>query len=292
MTFRLCLVLPLLSLLACARAAPPAPASPGEVERGAYLTEHLLQCFSCHGELDTGAYSYPVKAGTRGKGVCHSNESGTFCTPNLTPAALSSWSDDEIVEAIRNGVAKGGRRLTDQMPSAIYRTLGDEDVRAVVAYLRSLPPIEQSLPKNTLELPPTSLARVTSVTAPSRQDEVAYGAYLAKIALCEMCHTAQSEPRQPFAGGEIFEGEGGLKVAAANLTPHPENGLTSTRAEFVLRFRGFASLVDHPVPAGPSENTVMPWVAFAGISEADLGALHAYLGSLPAVSNPVEKRPK
>jgi mono/diheme cytochrome c family protein len=76
---------------------------------------------------------------------------GTFYAPNLTPIHLSEWTDGEIIRAIREGVHRSGRSLLI-MPSTTFRNLSDEDVQAIVAYLRSQPPVGPDTPTNKLNV--------------------------------------------------------------------------------------------------------------------------------------------
>lgn len=124
---------------------------------------------------------------------------GEFYAPNLTPAHLAEWSDGEVVRAIREGVHKSGRSLLI-MPSEILRNLSDEDVQAIVAYLRSLKQEGVDTPPNQLNVlgaimvtqapifqaqPPIT----DPVLAPPAGPTAAYGAYLSSFT-CAACHGA------------------------------------------------------------------------------------------------------
>jgi mono/diheme cytochrome c family protein len=136
-----------------------APAQdPGLVEHGGYLVE-LIGCAVCHtdGALigepridewlagsDVGiAYSNPMKY----------DNPGIIFPANLTPdpkTGIGLWGDDEIVSAIRHGLDRQGNRLIQAMPWLIYEKISDADARAIVAYLRSLPPVEHKVPDDVL----------------------------------------------------------------------------------------------------------------------------------------------
>jgi hypothetical protein len=132
------------------------------------------------------------------------------------------------------------------------------------------------------------------VPAPHPADQVGYGRYLAEISGCRSCHTPVDRRQEPitelaFSGGHEFVGPFG-KVCASNLTPH-ETGMGSrTRQEFIGIFKAFADPATVAVAVDPGDNTVMPWFAFAGMSEADLGAIYDYLRTVAAIENRVEKR--
>src|SRR5216110_697497 len=74
---------------------------------------------------------------------------GKICFPNLTPdpeTGLGAWTDGEILRAIREGVSRDGRALFPMMPYTEFRALSDEDTRAIVAYLRTMPAVKNAVP--------------------------------------------------------------------------------------------------------------------------------------------------
>ena len=122
---------------------------------------------------------------------------GTFYAPNLTPTHLSSWTDGEIIRAIREGIHKNGRSLLI-MPAAVFRHLSDDDVASIVAYLRTQPPIEPDTPRphlNLLGAIMINLAPIFEAQPPITQPILAppagatpeYGEYLVSYS-CAMCH--------------------------------------------------------------------------------------------------------
>jgi mono/diheme cytochrome c family protein len=162
--------------------------TPEHVARGERFA-HL--CAGCHAP-DTGA------AMTGRDFLAESGPPiGDFYAPNLTPVHLAYWSDGEIVRAIREGVHRSGRSLLI-MPSSFWRTLSDEDVQAIVAYLRSLPAEGSETPPNRLNVlgavmslqapifavqPPITEPVVSPPVGPT----AAYGAYVSSFT-CEICH--------------------------------------------------------------------------------------------------------
>jgi len=122
---------------------------------------------------------------------------GTFYAPNLTPTHLSSWTDGEIIRAIREGIHKDGRSLLI-MPARAFRRLSDNDVAAIVAYLRTQPAIEPDTPRphlNLLGAIMINLAPIFEAQEPITQPILAppagatpeYGEYLVSYS-CAMCH--------------------------------------------------------------------------------------------------------
>ena len=116
--------------------------------------------------------------------------------------------------------------------------------------------------------------------SPPETDRVAYGAYLAQIARCKFCHTprdapGQSQPEKAWTGGAKYPVPG-RDIYSTNLTTHPEGIGDINEEDFVALFRARGSRIS----VDPVNNTVMPWVAFAGMTDEDLGAIWAFLQTL------------
>lgn len=273
--------------------APPdlrVEATPERVERGRYLVEHVAACLDCHSQRDWSQFGGPVVPGTEGRGgEVLKGEFGALVAPNITPAAIGGWTDGELYRAITGGISPNGDAYFPVMPYHQYGLLADEDVHAIIAYLRTLKPIEhRPEAKRSLAFPLNILVRfMPRPGSPGRRpdpaDEVSWGRYLATAAACSDCHTPKERghaiPGLTMAGGNQFPLPDGRVVRSPNITPDPKTGIGGwTREQFVQRFKAFAE----PAPATTAQ-TVMPWRVYAGMSERDLGALHAYLRSLQAV---------
>jgi mono/diheme cytochrome c family protein len=295
------------------RTQPPSElrvaATPEQVERGRYLAINVLQCVDCHSVRDWTKYGgppiEPIGAGrpcmdrktpTAGVNVNQEYFPGVLCIRNITPdraTGIGEWTDGEIIRAVREGIGRDGRGLFPIMPYFIYRHLSDEDVQAVVAYLRTLPPADSGIkPERQIEFPLNLLVRLwpeplaAPVVAPDRtKDRLAYGEYLARIARCEFCHT----PREPnamegfegrrFAGGMPFFLGKERVMYPMNLTPHASGLGGWTREQFIARFRAHAT----PQTVTPAQNTLMNWNAFAGLTDDDLNLLWDFFMTLPPV---------
>jgi cytochrome c553 len=134
------------SLAALAIAAPASAETP--VERGAYLA-HIMDCGGCH---HTGAFTPQPNQETPLAGSDIGFEMpgmGVFYPPNLTPdkeTGLGTWSDAEIIAAFTTGMRPDGRQLAPMMPWMSYAHINADDASALVAYLRSLPPVKHKVP--------------------------------------------------------------------------------------------------------------------------------------------------
>ena len=127
--------------------------TPARVQRGSYLVNQVTLCPVCH---TTRAGDNMFLDGERadaflGGGNVYADKGlGTVWVPNLTPdpdTGLGRWKDDEILRAMRDGVSADGRFLNPLMPFHSYQHLADEDARAIVAYLRTIPAYRQPRPR-------------------------------------------------------------------------------------------------------------------------------------------------
>lgn len=131
-----------------------APDHAEQVQRGEYLVE-LLGCGACHtdGALVGAPNAERSLAGSR-TGIAWSNplgekNPGVVYPPNITPdveTGIGNWSDPEIASAIRFGVGQHGRGGIRVMPWPGYARLTEEDLTAMVAYLRSIEPVRHRVP--------------------------------------------------------------------------------------------------------------------------------------------------
>lgn len=285
--------------------------TPARVARGEYLVRHLSVCLDCHSDHLGDRFGFPVKPGTEGQGGFPFDEKmgvpGLVCAQNITPdpdTGIGRWSDGEVMRAIREGVDRDGNALFPMMPYAYYHAMSDEDARAVVAYLRTLPPIKNAVPARRIAFPVNLLIKSAPqplaapiATPDDRTDHLGYGRYLVTVGACRECHTAhdahgQLLPGRDFAGGWLMQAPG-LRVVSANITPSPDTFMgTATREQFIGRIRSFAGQEGAAAPvAPPGRNTLMPWAQLAGLTDGDLTAIYDYLKTVPPVQNTVDPFP-
>ena len=273
----------------------PAPAltirpTAAQVERGRYLANHVAVCIDCHSTRDFTKLAGPMVAGTEGKGgegfLRKDGFPGNYYAPNLTPAHLGTWTDGELYRAITTGVSRDGHALFPVMPYKNYAQMDPNDIKAIIAYLRSLRPIENDVPASESDFPVnfiinTMPARSEGGKRPAPTDRVAYGQYLTTLAACADCHTKRDDrgdpvPGMDFAGGNAFSLPTGT-VYSANITP-AKTGIGSwTRNAFIARFKTYATETTQPDVHDGESNSIMPWTMYARMSEQDLGAIYDYL---------------
>ena len=281
--------------------------TPERLARGEYLATKVMLCTTCHAKRDPGYYAEPAIPGTEGRGGERYGPEhgfpGEMFSKNITPFGIGDWSDGELLRAMMKGVSAAGEPLFPIMPYLNYRNLDREDAYAIVAYIRTLKPIDYTPPARKLKFPVNlivrSMPRDISVSmTPNLADTLAYGKYLTTLASCSDCHTKKNNKGQPmmdlyFAGGWSMVLRDGSIVRPGNLTPDVETGTGSwTKASFIGRFKAFDNEESRMIPiegVQAGKNTTMPWIAYAGMTEADLGAIYTYLKSLPPVRNKVVK---
>jgi len=296
-------------LLAYPRVGPApdvrAEATPERIARGKYLADHVAVCTDCHSQRDWTRYAGPLKPETYGAGGEIWDESvgfpGRLVARNITSSALASWTDGEILRAFTEGLSRDGTPLFPLMPYPSWgQHMAREDALAIVAYLRTIPPRTQQLADRTLHFPLPLVVRTMPAkanlpaTPPDASDRGAYGQYLTNIAGCADCHTPVDARKTPLAdkrlaGGQEFPLPNGLIARSANLTPDATGTAGWSEEQFIAKFKAFSDGAAHvPVKAGDF-NTPMPWQSYAGMTREDLGAIFAYLQTVPPVRNAVEK---
>jgi hypothetical protein len=277
-----------------------------QIARGRYVFL-LADCNGCHSVHDNSRLGWPVAPGGFAKGQVMPAElglPGRVVAPNITQdkeTGIGAWTDQEILSAVRGGIGRDGRTLFPMMPYMFFRSMSDSDAKALVAYLRTIPPASNRLPRTELppgmKLPPPP--PVASVPQPSPSNRVRYGEYLVTVAACLDCHTPAGADHAPdrqrrFAGGTAFKFPGGIQVVSANITPDPETGIGSwTEQQFLNRFAVYKQYAkDLPPQIQPDQFTIMPWLGFSQLTRDDLGAIYAYLRTVPPVKNKAITHPK
>jgi mono/diheme cytochrome c family protein len=293
-------------------AADDARAAEARVARGRYLARGVGRCLWCHSRLTDADPATPRPESLGAGDVL--DEKTPIVAGNLTPDAetgLGKWTDAEVARAIRDGIGRDGRRLRGDHPAAYFSVLTDGDTAALVAYLRSLPPVRRRLSRSR---PQTKWGEtVQPVTPPARDaalgSEEARGGYLAQIGECMGCHTTTTReggPARPltFGGGRRFRVSKGIGneispdpsftdgaretqpgeatvIASANITPDPSGIAFYTRDVFIQTIR-----TGH-VGGVRRLSAAMPWAYFRNMTDDDLGAIFAYLRTVPAVRHRV-----
>jgi mono/diheme cytochrome c family protein len=239
--------------------------TPALVARGAYMAAAMPGCGGCHSS--NPAANPPVLDG----GKIDAAPLAVFYPPNLTPGGpLKDWSDGEVVRAIREGVGKDGKPLL-LMPSHNLKNLSDEDVQALVAYLRSQPAVSTPTPEHNVmflgvmligsgQFPPSNQPSVASVTAPPMAPTAEYGRYLVNATDCRDCH--------------------GPKLDGTGTPPGPPPGPSLVIVKGWTEEQFIKTIREGVDPSGHQLSDEMPWKEYGRATDNDLKAIYAYLRSL------------
>lgn len=253
--------------------APVASRSdPSHIEQGRYLFT-TRGCADCHGA--SGGGKTVIKEGPM-----------LVISPNITAGANSvttGYGNEDWVRTVRHGVKPNGNPVMI-MPSEDYNRLTDDDMAALIAYIKTLPPVAGNEP--VVQLPTAvkvmyafglmqdAAEKIDHALPPSQPVAAAvsleHGAYVANT--CISCHGAR------LSGGKI-PGAPPTWPATANLTP----GKGTAMARYPSAEAFIAALHSGRRPDGSEISPVMPFTSFRAMSETDLRALYVYLKSLPPV---------
>jgi len=276
--------------------------------RGGYLVNQVAACGACHTPRINGSWLEGERADAflAGGQVIDDPAFGVrVVMPNLTPdveTGIGSWSDDQILRGIRDGVRADGQLLMPPMPFGTWARLSDDDGRAIVAYLRTVPPVKNAVDRSQNHFAfGLRFAKsmgfihhkpVSNVQAPARTDVVKYGEYLARgVAPCHDCHSLTSKGPSDdnlFAGtDDPMEERGVGKVWARNITPDKETGLGNYSAAQIKQSLRTGKRLDGKTMAPPM-SAIIPHTS--GMTDEDLDALIAYLRSIPAKKHKIPER--
>ena len=256
-------------------ATRPVTAATGEtaVARGEHLVNVVSECRECHGEQFEGS-------------IFIDGEIGIYvAAPNLTAGKGglgATYTDADWERAIRHGIG-GDNRVLVIMPSDFYSHYSDADLAAVIAYLKTLPPVDSDFSPRQIGFPGSVMGGIVGFSeftkingidhaavggeGPPKGATAEYGAYIVSIAMCGECHGAN------LAG--IVGNDG--PPPGPNLTPGGELG-GWTEAGFINTIR------TGQTPSGRQlSSDLMPWNTFSQMSDTELQAIWAYLQALPAL---------
>lgn len=276
--------------------------TPEKVERGKYLSYHVMMCADCHSQRNFSIYAAPPKPGTEFAGGDIFDQSlgfpGRFVASNITPYGIGDWTDGELFRLITTGVKRDGNPIFPVMPYHSFGKINQEDIKAVIAYLRTLTPVETHHPTSKADFPVNFIMRTMPKKAnftskPPKTDSVAYGSYVFTAAACGDCHTKFEKGNfvGPLGGGgREFVFPDGSMLRTSNLTPHETGIARFNRESFIQLFKMYSdsSYVFPSVKQGGFQ-TFMPWAMYSGMTEEDLGAIYDYLQTLEPYDNMVER---
>jgi mono/diheme cytochrome c family protein len=271
------------------------PPSAAEIARGRYVFGATGGC-GCH-TVPKGA----INAGGRR----YDGPFGTVYSTNITPdrqTGIGTWTDEQIVTAIRNGRRPNGERLLPVHPFPVFNGMAEEDLRALVAFLRTTPAVNRgNQPKRiavplfeSVFLPAWLVAFAPRDTPPPKAPTagVARGEYLVKaVGHCGECHTPRtmtmaSDSSRFLAGTP----KGPEDQAIPNITPDPDTGIGKWSLEEIADYLGTGTKPDGDVAGGLMGELIDGTLAgYKDLTQVDRLAIAQYLKSIPPIRNKIGK---
>ncbi len=264
------------------------------VERGKAIVYGPAHCAHCHTTIDQLAAIERGELVPLTGGHIFDIPPAKIYTPNITndpETGIGNWPDTVIARSLRYGVGHDGHALIDFMP---FQHLSDDDLTAVISYLKAAPGVHNEVPKTTytvlgnllrafaiVPVGPSHEIPKTIVEEPTTE----YGKYLVEsVANCRGCHTNRDMKTGkfdgPFYGGGFHmpsETRPDVFVVTPNISTDPAHGRLAkwTEDEFLARFRKGRKL----------KESTMPWGPFSRMNETQIRAIYKYITSLPPVNN-------
>ncbi|NWG18630.1 MAG: c-type cytochrome [Chloroflexi bacterium] len=266
-------------------ATAPNPASDDPVERGEYLTRVQMACVGCHGTYIEGepyAEASPLTSGLAGGRPFAIPDLMTVYASNLT--RLGDWTDDQIEDAIRYGLRPDGTGLAPIMGFSLYATMTDQDMSDIIAYLRTLEPVEMDIPEPEFFVPFLSREALgqgwaamkdamAAIQMPAMDfsDPAQRGGYLANQASCMHCHGQLNEMfvAAPYPQGLPWGDLVGASLLPFNVGDYTEEELAAVITTGIKNDGGMA--------------LGMPWFSYQHMPSEDVQALVAWIRQLPDV---------
>jgi mono/diheme cytochrome c family protein len=265
------------------------------IARGKELVYGPAHCANCHGAKGTEELVLAGKEVPLSGGNLFDLPIGSIHSKNITPdkSGIGRMTDAEFARALRYGVSPEGTAYFDFMP---FHNTSDEDLTAIVSYLRSQPAVKHEVPENDFNfLGKAVKAFMMKPVGPDglvekavkRDTTAVYGKYLANsVANCRGCHTNRDLMTgafigEDYAGGLKFEvptDSGMYSLTTPNLTPDATGRLNGwSQQQFISRFR-MGTLI---------KQSHMPWGPFSRMSDDDLKAVWNFLQTVKPVRNEV-----
>jgi mono/diheme cytochrome c family protein len=266
----------------------PADFTGDAMARGQYLAD-AADCLACHTAEGGAAFA---------GGRAFHTDFGTLYSPNISPdpeTGIGSWSDEEFLRAMHEGIGKNGERLYPAFPYAAYTYLTTDDVLAIKAYLFSQPPVRNVPPEHTLRFPYDQrwLMAIWSMlyNPDTRFEPVAdrplawnRGAYMVEaLGHCGECHTPRT-PLQSLDNRRKFGGGFAEGWRAYNLSSDEASGIGSWSADDLERYLKTGRSENRGSAFGPMAEAVH--LSFAKMTDSDVSAIVEYVRSIPPVETP------
>lgn len=270
--------------------------SPERAARGQYVFAVAGGC-ACHTDPkqtpNAGGRAFPIPLGTvYSTNITQDKETG-----------LGSWSDSQIRDAMIRGIRRDGSRILPVMPYEAYSGMSEDDLQALIAYLRTIKPVKQPTPPMKSWIPlsrsigvPVWLKLFGASSAPPAQapaSGLARGRYLVDhVSLCGDCHTPRNflgAPDRSFYMAGVSEQNGPLGQAVPNITPDKETGIGEWKREDVAELLLTGTKPDLDNVQGLMEEVIQGAPhGYKDMKREDALAIADYLKSIRPVKNKIE----
>jgi mono/diheme cytochrome c family protein len=260
-------------------------AAQSPVERGGYLVNAVMACDGCH--TPRGPNGLVMEKRFSGGSQTWADPAYTVKGSNITPdreTGIGKWSETAIKISLTEGLRPYGMPLAPQMPFPFYKIMTPGDLDAVVAYVRSVAPVQNQVPPPVYKAPmPFQVipGAEKPIDETALRDPVKRGFYLATLAHCMECHSRRSDGRQDFSnsygrGGYEMAGPWG-KATVSNITSHPTKGIGGWSNAEIRR------ALTHGVARDgrPFKQPMARQVYFSKMEATDVDAIVAWLRTLP-----------
>jgi len=284
-------------LLVLLFAASAFAATPEEIARGKYIFGATGGC-GCH---------TVAKGPTNAGGRKYDAPFGSVYSSNITPdikTGIGGWTDEQIMTAIRLGRRPNGERIVPVHPYTSYNGMAEDDLRALVAFLRTVPPVNRANTPRKISIPlfesvflPAWLMTFAANETPppaAPLSGVARGEYLSRaVGHCGECHTPRSAMTMALDNSRFLAGNpkktGPEGQLTPNITPDKATGLGDWTEEQIATYLGTGNRPDGDVAGGLMGEMIQGTLAgYKDLTKADLQAVAKYLKSIPAVKNKIE----
>ena len=266
------------------------------VAKGQYIFALAGGC-ACHtvpkGPLNAGGREFPIPT-------------GAVYSTNITSdkeTGLGGWSDQQILDALTKGINRDGSRILPVMPYEKYSGMAQQDLKSLIAYLRTIKPIKKPTPPLKTWAPLMrsvgtlvylkAFGRFSSSPAEAPSSGVERGHYLVEhVSICSDCHTPRNSmgvPNQSLYLAGASKKIGPLGNAVPNITPDNETGIGEWKREDIVELLHSGTKPDLDNVQGLMYEVIQgaPY-GYKDMKKEDASAVADYLKSLPAIKNKIE----
>ena len=270
--------------------AAGAQALRGDPAHGKYVFQ-VAGCAGCHGADLGGWREGPAPSDpAQHPGEMFAGPFGRVPARNISQdkeTGIGDWTDEQIIDAIRNGKDDEGDQLYPIMPYGHFHFLSDQDTADLVAFLRTVSAVDNDVPERELTGPDPKPLQLPPAPAQAPTSGVERGRYIVTaVAGCGDCHTPMGpngpDQSRALAGGGVPR-EGGQIEVAPNITPDRNTGIGSWSEDDIVKLLKTGS-----GPGGQEVHGLMrevienpPWGGFNQLTDQDARAVAAYLKSIP-----------